>query len=141
MNIKVFPWAVVTVLFAIFIVTLWQDSRVAEGSALMGNDYQSTTTVSIISGTFGGVQLLKTGQGSLAQVTVTGANTGNIVFYDATTTNVNLRTGQKATSTITLADISASVAAGTYTFDTEFNTGLLMVRIAGVGPTSTVMWR
>ena len=107
----------------------------------IGNEYQSTTTVAAVTGTFDGLEVLRTGQGSLGSVTITGANTGRIVFYDATTSDSTLRSGSRASSTIVIADIAASVAAGTYTFDAEFTDGLLMSRLGGDGPTSTVMWR
>ncbi len=116
-------------------------TQTVSGSSLQGNDYQSTTTQPILTGTFDGLELLKTGTGSLAQVTITGANTGIIAFYDATTSDVSLRTASRSTSTIAIAELGASVAAGTYTFDAEFSDGLLMVRLSGSGPTSTVMWR
>jgi len=128
---------------ALFALAIWIgiSTQPIYASSLQGNDYQATTTMAAVTGTFDGIELLKTGQGALAQVTITGANTGNIIFYDATTTDITKRTTSRATSTIVIADIAASVAAGTYTFDAEFSDGLLMVRASGIGPTSTVMWR
>ena len=129
---------------ALFVVSIWfgLSTQPTLGSVIQGNEYQATTTIkSSDSGTFDGLEQLKIGQGSLAQVTITGANTGVLVFYDATTSNASKRSADRASSTIAIAEISASVAAGTYTFDAEFTDGLLMSRLGGLGPTSTVMWR
>lgn len=100
------------------------------------NEYFSTTTYALSVAE----RTLRTGQGSLAQVTITGDNTGLITFYNATTSNVNLRTGQKATSTITIADFPASTPEGTYTFDAQYTDGLLVVT-SGAPATSTITWR
>lgn len=78
--------------------------------------------------------------GIFGSVIITGAAAGVINIYDATTTNVNLRTGQRATSTILLATFPASTAAGTYTFDRVYNTGLIIDMI-GTSPTTTVTYK
>jgi len=134
-------------LVAIFLGVLFVNRpQTAIGSTIQGNDYSrlnlaggtafgATTTVSVL-----GKGLVKTGQGSLGSVVITGANTGILNFYDATTSNVNKRTGNKATSTILLASIPASLAAGTYTFDIAFYTGLFVSQ-KGTAPTSTVTFR
>ena len=108
------------------------------GGVDIANDYTATTT--------GGnlvnapKPLLVTGQGALGSVTITGANTGVLDFYNATTTNVNLRTGQTPTSSIYVASIPASTAAGTYVFDEWVNVGLLL-DASGSLPTSTITYR
>lgn len=106
------------------------------GSVPQTNEYSATTTdaLSVAERT------LRKGYGSLAQVTITGDNTGLMTLYNATTSNVNLRTGQKATSTIIIADFPASAPEGTYTFDAVFTDGLLLVT-SGAAATSTVTWR
>jgi hypothetical protein len=133
-----------TLFFALFAYTaLIYRPLPAGASVIQGNEYQSTSTAA---STLYGAQtaaevLLKTGNGSLAQVTITGANTGIVNFYNATTSNSALRTGQVASSSILIASFPASTAAGTYTFDASFVAGLLMVRVGGNQPTSTIMWR
>ena len=109
------------------------------GSVQTGNEYNATTTGSIQTPA---VRVLQTGPGSLGSVVITGANTGTIQLYNATTSDVTKRTGQKATSTITLADFPASAAAGTYTFDAVYTDGLLLVTSnSPVTPTSTITSR
>ena len=85
-------------------------------------------------------EVIKQGGGALGSVIITGAAAGAVNFYDATTTNIVWRTGNKATSTILLASLPVSLVAGTYVFDIEFRTGLL-VDVIGVVPTSTVTYR
>lgn len=143
-NILRWEYAVMIVLLAVIAIIVWSplEFRIASGSTLQGNDYQATTTTSVVSGEFlTNTAVLKTGQGSLAQVTITGANTGVLVFYDATTSDVTKRASNKASTTIAIAEFPASATAGTYTFDAGFTDGLLISRLAGSGPTSTVMWR
>ena len=145
MNQVTLRWehgAMLALLLALVILA-WSPREFKEtfASAFQGNDYYSTTTMAVFNGTFDGVEVLKTGQGALAQVAITGAATGNLVFYDATTTDVTKRATTQSTTTITIADLAASVAAGTYTFDAQFTRGLIMTRLSGSGPTSTVMWR
>ncbi len=82
----------------------------AYGSSFVGSDYSrmnlaasaaygATTSpqVTPITGS------IKTGAGSFGSVIIEGAAAGLMNFYDATTTNVAKRTGNKATSTILLA--------------------------------------
>lgn len=107
-----------------------------------GDEYNATTTaLSAVYGSQTGSVLLKTGQGALGSVIVTGAATGIINFYDATTTNINLRASSKATSTIHVASIPASLAAGTYVFDAVFTDGLYLELVSGNMPTTTITWR
>jgi hypothetical protein len=108
-----------------------------------GQEYYATSTAA--SAAYGaninGNRVIKTGYGSLSAVVITGANTGVFNFYDATTTNVNLRTGQKASSSILVASFPASVAAGTYVLDATFSTALLLDLVSGSMPTSTITYR
>lgn len=136
------------IIFSLFLAfftysTITYHPLAAEGSAMQGMEYQSTSTAasSVYGAQTASQVLLKTGQGSLAQVTITGSNTGIINFYNATTSSAALRTGQAASSTILIASFPASTAAGTYTFDASFVSGLLMTREGGNQPTSTIMWR
>jgi len=110
----------------------------AEGSSVVGNDYYATTT----GATSGNpaIRTLKTGDGALGSVVITGANSGTITVYNATTSNVTLRASGKASSTIIIADFPANAATGTYTFDAQITDGLLVVT-SGNAPTSTVTYR
>ncbi len=108
----------------------------AHGSVAQSNEYQATTTFALSTS----VRTLKTGFGSLAQVTITGDNTGLITIYNATTSDINARTGNKATSTLVIADFPASTPEGTYTFDAQFTDGLLVVT-SGAPATSTITYR
>lgn len=111
---------------------------VAVASIPIGSSYNSTTTYS----GFGNLSLanhaiLKATQGTFGSVIITGANTGTMTIYDATTSNALIRTN---TATTTLAVFPASIAAGTYTFDSNFFYGL-MVDYSGAVATSTITSR
>lgn len=125
---------VALIMVAFFVLSL--STQVAKGSVPDTNEYNATTTyaLSVTERT------LRTGRGSLAQVTITGDNTGLITIYNATTSDVTRRTGQKATSTIIIADFPASTPEGTYTFDALYTDGLLVVT-SGAPATSTITWR
>lgn len=109
----------------------------ASGSIIEGQAYNATTTYAAHPLD---VRLLKTGQGSLGSVVITGDNSGTIELYNATTSNINNRTGNIATSSIWIADVPASAPENTYVYDVQFTTGLLMVT-TGTEATSTVTWR
>ena len=113
------------------------------GSVSVTNEYQATTTAAgtAYGSTITGDSLVKRGLGTFGSLVITGAATGVINFYDATTTNVNSRTGNKATSTIHIASIPASLAAGTYVFDHEFTDGLFLDLDSGTMPTTTITYR
>ncbi len=112
------------------------------GSVLEGGESQATSTAAnAVYGAFTGDQLLKTGRGTLSAVIITGANTGVLNFYNATTSNVLLRTGNIASSTILLASFPASTVAGEYMLDAVFTTGLLLELETGLMPTTTIMYR
>lgn len=131
----------VALLFSV-IVILFQGPNTVLGSTLQGNDYNATSTGSSVSAGASPVGgLVKTGAGALGTVVVTGANTGYINIYDATTTNVNNRTGNTATSSIYIGSLPASLVAGTYVFDVEFSTGLYLDLVTGTMPTTTVTYR
>lgn len=134
------------VAFAIFLMgggTSLQDNPF--GSVAVSSEYTATSTAANTSegATVTTSRILKSGPGALGQVTITGANTGSMHFYNATTSATSGASGRApgiATSTILLASIPASAAAGTYTFDAQYNYGLYVV-ITGLAPTSTVTFR
>ena len=134
--------AVAFLLLAVTIAMLLQQPREALGSIRVGDEYMATSTAAsaVYGATVTGSRVIKTGTGSIGSYVITGANTGVINFYDATTTNVNLRTGQPATSTILIANFPASVAAGTYTLDVEYKTALYIDLISGNMATGTITY-
>jgi len=108
------------------------------GSVQQASEYQSTTTIYQIPRT---EWLIQSGDGALGSVVITAAGAGFDIF-NATTTDVNKRTGQKATSTIYLASFPDSVTAGTYIFDEIYTDGLLLVKTGSiVQATSTITYR
>jgi len=132
---------------AIFITALsfvmFQGGFDVKGSVEETNEYMATSTAAstIYGATITGDTLIRTGTGSLAQITITGAASGIFNIYNATTTNVDLRTGNKATSTILIVSFPSSVATGTYTFDAQYTDGLYLDLVSGNMPTSTILYR
>lgn len=110
------------------------------GTVSVSNECYATTTPTGFDGTLASGTVIRYGTGALCSVVVSGMRTGNFFLYDATTTNVNLRTGTKATSSILLAEIPAGAASSTYQYDVTFNSGLLFVGVGNV-PTSTITSR
>ncbi len=130
------------VIAALFVGYLLINQDSPLGGVTVGNEYNATSTAA--NSVYGGLttdKLLKTGWGSFGSVIITGANTGIVNFYNATTSNVLARTNQTATSTILIASIPASTTAGTYIFDVVFTDGLLLELESGNMPTTTVTWR
>ena len=144
MNTKTIIVPVVLLLAIVFLglfITL-EKEPIAIGSVSQGSAYNATSTASgEVFGAFTGDQLLKTGWGVLGSVVVSGAETGIVNFYNATTSNVEARTGNTTTSTILMFSMPASLAAGTYTVDSVFTTGLLVELESGVMPTTTITYR
>ena len=109
------------------------------GSVTTGQEYQATTTAY-----YGMItsQQIKKGFGSLGSVTITTAGNLKFALYDATSTVVAHRPSyNKTTSSILLAEIPASLAVGTYTFDVEFIDGLYFDVVSGTSGTSTISYR
>jgi len=105
------------------------------GSVVVGNDYKSSELTSAnASGTT--AKLLKTGGGSLGSVVITvPASAGNVVFYNYASTTAT-------SSAATMFSFTAAAdVAGTYTFDTEFTTGLSVEVPAGFDGRYTVTYR
>lgn len=128
---------------AALVIAFTFSSNTAHGSVQFGNDYLATSTSSngAYGGTVTGSRLLRNGVGTLGSVVITGANTGIINLYNATTSDITQRAANRATSTILIASFPASATAGTYTFDVQFTDGLFYDVIGGVAPTSTVTYR
>lgn len=140
---KTFTVLLVTACLFAVAMLLSMRTPIANGSTLQGQEYMATSTApsTAYGATISTSRVIRTGSGSLASVIITGANTGIVNFYDATTTNVSLRTGQAATSTILLASLPASLVAGTYVFDVVYSNGLLIDIVSGSVPTSTISYR
>jgi hypothetical protein len=105
-------------------------------------EYYATSTSGYRWGTMSTGTVIRTGSGTLGSIiiTKTGLAGGAFSLYNATTTNVNLRKGATASTTILLATWPTDLAAGTYTFDITFGTGLMVDWTGTVGST-TITWR
>lgn len=139
-NILATAFLLIAITLAMLVL---QQPRNAGASIRVGDEYMATSTAAnaVYGAAITGDTLIKTGTGALGSVIITGANTGIINFYNATTSNVLARTGNPATSTILIASFPASAAAGTYTFDVTYTTGLLVELESGLMATSTITWR
>ena len=108
------------------------------GSVMPSGEYKSTTTTSVMKDPV----VLKEEGGALGSIIVTNAMPNwSFDLYDATTTNINLRTNRLATSSIYLASFPATTATGTYVFDASFYNGLTLSKKGGTAGTATITWR
>lgn len=123
---------------AISVLYLVGAANKTEASVTRFAEYTSTTTAASIIAA--GDYTVFTGPGSLGSIVITGAAAGTISIYDATTTNINNRTGNTATSTILEASMPASAAVGVYTFDSLVSRGLV-ISLTGAVATSTITYR
>ncbi len=114
-----------------------------KASVSEGSEYMSTSTApsSVYGANTAQTQFLKKGPGTFGSIIITGANTATINIYDATTTDVNKRTGNTASSTILIASIPASAVAGTYTFDARYFWGLTYAADSTAIATATITYR
>ena len=134
---KIIIALIITVIITASVVILVGKKDAPLGSVSRSSEYHATTTSSV---RFQPETLLLTGNGTLGSVVITGAAAGVMNLYDATTSNIDLRTNNLATTSIYVASFPASAAAGTYTFDRILIRGLY-VSIIGTMPTSTITWR
>lgn len=106
------------------------------GSVTVGNEYSYVTygTDSTPS------SVVKKAPGVLGSVIITGANTGYLTIYAATTTDATKRANVATTSLSVIAQLPSSTAAGTYTFDVSYPIGLMPVW-TGNPATSTITYR
>ena len=138
-NILVSVWVIAITGLTGFLLHQPKPIQPSLGSVIQGSEYHSQSVLPSQVGPGG--QVIKTAPGTFGSVIVTATGTGSIVFYDTTTTNVNLRTGQVATSSLTVvAQLDANQPAGTYTYDSLFFNGLVGV-ISGSTGTSTITYR
>lgn len=126
-----------SITFSIFVVgfMLFKNPQPVYGSVSQGSSYHSTTTRAFNGTALTNLSLLQLGPGDLGSVVITGAGTGVINIYDATTTGPH-----SDSATTTIASFPASTAAGTYTFDAQYYKGLI-IEIIGSAATSTITYR
>ena len=137
------------VLLMVFSVNIGQylSNRVGLASTPIGGEYHSTTTGA--GGGFTG-SVARIGydfsnsnakiSGTLGSVYVAAPTTGIIEFYNATTTNINLRTGNIASTTLLMAVLPAGTGTSTIPLDISFTNGLIMV-FKGTVSSTTVTHR
>lgn len=126
--------AISSTLFAL--VLILRPQAVPFSGVNYGNEYRATTTRTFTGGTLASYKVLSDQPGALGSIVITGANTGIIRFYDATTTGAH---SDHATTTI--AEIPASTVAGDYIFDAVTTRGLVYELVSGLTPTTTITWR
>jgi len=102
----------------------------------VGNEYSSLNFMATT--TF--AKLIDKGAGTLGSIVINTLGAGYVIFYDASSTNSNLRTTTATTSLRVVAVQDASQAAGTYTYDINYDDGLIAV-FSGAQGTSTLMYR
>lgn len=129
-----------------YLVTTWHVDNTFASVGVTDEYIATSTAANGYLGAFTTGRLLRSGYGTLGSVVITGANSGVVSFYNATTTDINKRLGNTSTSSIHLATIPASAAAGTYTFDVIYTDGLFVDRNpqdlgGGAFPTSTITYR
>lgn len=119
------------------IVLLTKPLDTVVGSVERASEYHGTTTSQ---GRFLTDVVLLDNDGTLGSVVITGAAAGVINLYDATTTDPAQREASMSSSSILVATIPASAAAGTYVFDRVLRYGLV-ANITGTIPTTTITFR
>jgi hypothetical protein len=103
------------------------------------HEYQSTTTSSHLA--LADMVVLKSGPGSLGSIVHTAKGSGgDILIYNATTSNIKARTGQLATTTLLLAALPQAADTGTYVYDVDAPHGILVI-FTGTKGTTTITYR
>lgn len=104
------------------------------GSVAVGNDYNARQITTADASTT--PLVLKTGSGSLGSVVITvPASAGDLKFYNSASTTAT------TSSLLKLGFTAASDVAGTYTFDSEFGTGIQLDVPVGFTGQYTFTWR
>ena len=119
----------------------------ALGSIMDGQGYNSTTTSSAVATTWAEARTVtgtSTRSGIFGSVIITKqTQVTTLNIYDATTTDITLR-NNVATSSILLASFGTSTPVGTYVFDSNYKTGLIVdpTPIGGnMVASSTITWK
>lgn len=137
-NIKIGLIIVIAVVAMSFLFS-WVRTERVQGSVSVTDEYMSTTTgISRFPTT--GYDLLNASPGTLGQIVVTGTASGQLNIYDATTSDVTRRTFNTSTTSIWVVNLPGQTATGTYTFDSRFNYGMLVIPVGNM-PTTTIMFR
>lgn len=118
------------VIVALLVLSQGDKNNSVVGSIDDGGAYTSTTTDSswnTPAQSTSRFKLLKTGPGILGSILINNETAGSFTLYDATTTATTTRmlTEAGAIATSTLAKVYASMAEGTYVYDTAFTWGLI----------------
>lgn len=136
--------AVIAAVAALIAVSFyqWQVSPVL-ASSITGMECQATTTApsALFGARTAASGALLTGPGTLCSVVITGANTGILNFYDATTTDITQRAASMSTSSILIASFPASTAAKDFIIDVQTKYGLSYDLFGGIMPTTTITYR
>ena len=111
----------------------------AFGSVSVTDEYLSTTTpqVADLAVLCGGTTR---SSGSVGNVNFLSYGTGNLLLLDATTTDITLRTGNVATSSLIIAWFPGGTGTSSPQFDAVFKYGLLVDYSTGVA-TTTIAYR
>lgn len=145
---RVIMLAIIVGMLLLTVLLLMQHAERALGSVDTGSGgYVATSTRNFLGTPMASTTQLVTSSsrisGILGSFVITGAGAAPVTFYDATTSNANLRTITATSSLKVIADFPASTAAGTYTIDGTFNDGLLYVVTGSSSavPTSTITYK
>lgn len=106
------------------------------GSTVQGNDYYYNTQVA----TTTNQSIIKASRGTFGSIIVQGTAVGQQIYYDATTTVTALRANIATSALAVLGTVNTGQISGTYTYDTTFNNGLMII-YAGTQGTTTVTYR
>jgi hypothetical protein len=118
-------------------------NKVTLGNAPIGSELNATTTgigVGFASAINTYTATTSPQHGTLGSVIFTAPTLGIVEFYDATTTNVNLRTGNIASSSLLIAHFPAGTGTSTIEIDYAWRYGLTVV-FKGTVSTSTILYR
>lgn len=128
--------------FTVFAIVLISSPQTLPFSGVnYGSEYIATSTKKSTDGTnnIASYTVIPECTQALGSVVITGANTGVVNIYNATTTGAH---SDYATTSSLLATIPASTAAGTYVFDARATRGGLVFELAsGNMPTTTITCR
>lgn len=153
LKTKILASAVVAGLLTLAIVfaIVSKEPQTVQGSVAQSGEYNSTSTrsftgtnnianFSILTATSSTAVCWDRCPGVVGSVVIGGASASVIRLWDATTTDVTKRAG--ATSTLEFIEVVASQAAGTYTYDVNFDNGILYELVSGTSAaTSSITFR
>ncbi len=140
----IIPLVLAVIVGVLLLPSVFEKPQTAQASTPVGASYFSVafappnTNTSFKQSTL--IASTSSNWGILGSVIITGANTGYLTIYDATTTDATKRTTVATTSLRVITQIPASAAAQTYTFDAVYQYGLVAEWIGNVA-TSTITWR